>query len=156
MTRIAPTRSSDIRANDALVDARWRIGVRGSMALSILPGPERGAVTAILMLGSERVVIAGRAEESDLEVRFAFEAVPEREEDSGAGIAQIGEPKASRLSGSPDAAGRPNLRRLSGFKASVCHNASAESGAPLFLTDLPHRLGLKGGTYVLDSIRTDC
>ncbi|MEY2715715.1 MAG: hypothetical protein RIT24_2058 [Planctomycetota bacterium] len=156
MTRIAPTRSSEIRANDALVDARWRIRVRDAMALSILPGPERGAVTAILMLGSERVVIAGRAEESDLEVRFTFEAVPELADDSAAGVAQIGDARASRLSEYRPAEDRPNLRRLSGFRASVSHGAPADNEAPLFLTDLPHKLGLMGGTYVLDSIHTSC
>lgn len=156
MTRIAPTRSTEVRADDVLVDARWRVGVRGSMTLSIVPGPERGAVTAVLVLGSERVVLAGRSEESDLEVRFTFEAVPERQEDPATQIARTDDPKASRPNGPLPAANRRNLRRLSGFKASVCHGASVDGGAPLFLTDLAQRLDLMGGTYVLESIRTGC
>ena len=77
MTRIAPTRSTEIRADDVLVDACWRVGVRGSMTLSILPGPERGAVTAVIVLGAERVIVAGRSEESELESRFTFQALSE-------------------------------------------------------------------------------
>lgn len=143
MTRIAPTRSTEVRADDVLVDARWRVGVRGSMTLSIVPGPERGAVTAIVVLGAERVIVAGRSEESELESRFTFQALSEHgvgDEVTGAGAEVV-------------RAERRNLRRLSGFTASINLSVNASGGLPLFLTDLPTRLGLMGGTYVLESIR---
>jgi hypothetical protein len=40
---------------------------------------------------------------------------------------------------------------LIGAAITLCDPASS---APLLLTDLPLRLGLKGGTYVLESIRS--
>jgi len=143
MTRIAPTRSTPVRTDDVLLDARWRLGVRGSMTLSILPGPERGAVTAVVVLGAERVIMAGRSEESDLESRFTFQALSEHGDDEG----------VTAGGGEDGRAERRNLRRLSGFTASISHGAIANGGAPLLLTDLPSRLSLMGGTYVLESIR---
>ncbi len=143
MTRIAPTRSTEIRADDVLVDACWRVGVRGSMTLSILPGPERGAVTAVIVLGAERVIVAGRSEESELESRFTFQALSEHGSDD----------EVNRTGTEVVRAERRNLRRLSGFTASIHLSVNANGGSPLFLTDLPTRLGLMGGTYVLESIR---
>lgn len=143
MTRIAPTRSTPVRTDDVLLDARWRLGVRGSLSLSVLPGPERGAVTAVVVLGSERVILAGRSEDSDLESRFTFQALSEHGDDDG--VTQIG--------GESGRAERRNLRRLSGFTASISHTATTGDGAPIVLTDLPSQLCLMGGTYVLESIR---
>ena len=143
MTRIAPTRSTEIRADDVLVDACWRVCVRGSMTLSILPGPERGAVTAVIVLGAERVIVAGRSEESELESRFTFQALSEHGSDD----------EVNRTGTEVVRAERRNLRRLSGFTASINLSVNTNGGLPLVLTDLPTRLGLMGGTYVLESIR---
>jgi|GEM_PF-1784228 len=148
MTRIAPRSSAGLQASQCLVEARWRVGVRGSLSVTVLQGPEADSAVAIVVLGSDRVVLAGEIEDSAREVRFAFSAPSIDSPLSLAeGVDGMPENHSSLRSQSRPAA------RLDRFALALCPSPAPSESDRLLLTDLPTRLGLLGGTYVLDSIR---
>ena len=145
MTRMAPRSSAGLHARQGLLDVRWRVGVRGSLTLTVLPGAEAESAVAIIVFGSDRFVLAGKVDDDAREVRFAFSVTSEdcRLTDDAP---CLGMPE------NPVASGR--LECFDGFKLAVCVHPGAPESDRLLLTDLPTQLGLMGGTYVLESIRT--
>ena len=149
MTRIAPRSSPSMQASQSLLDARWRVGVRGSLALTVLPGADAESAIAVVVIGSERFVLDGQTDDSGREVRFAFSV------GSDARTA----PYASADGAMPEnpmpenSADPHRQTQFDGFTLALCPNPSASESGRVLLTDLPTRLGLMGGTYVLESIR---
>ena len=138
MTRVARSTSASARRVDSVLHARWRVGLCGSLELTIAPAVgvqgDGLAVASVvltsapaLVLGASRWTLLGALEESGLEAVFVVHSVTQAE------------------NGAPEAASCP----LEGSTVTVC---DPSSDSPLVLTDLPQRLGLKGGTYVLESI----
>lgn len=149
MTRVATGSSTSIRAVETLAEARWRVGVRGSLSLSISHGTSDDTVVTLVVLGSERFVLEGRMDESAWEVRFAFPGSPGQS--PSAARRGVGEPPEN-----PPASRGPRRVELvtEGLSVSFCANPAGSGADRVLLTDLPARLGLMGGTYVLESIRT--
>lgn len=145
MTRVAPGSSASIRAAQSLLEARWRVGARGSLALGISQGAHSDSVVAVVVLGSERFVLEGQMAESLREVRFSFAAASGGAQSAARGIG--GEPPENSLASR-------GPRHIDGFTAALCASPSASESDRVLLTDLPTRLGLIGGTYVLESIRS--
>lgn len=144
MTRIAPRSSPSMQASQSLLDARWRVGVRGSLTLAVLQGAHAEAAIAVVVLGSERFVLEGTVEDSGREVHFAFFADSDHSPTS-ATVAPVVMPENPSDTGSQ--------RLLVAFRVDLCPNPSVSESGRILLTDLPTRLGLLGGTYVLESIR---
>ena len=142
MTRVARSTSASARRVDSVLHARWRVGLCGSLELTIAPAVgvqgDGLAVASVvltsapaLVLGASRWTLLGALEESGLEAVFVVHSVTQAE------------------NGAPEAASCPLEGFLEGSTVTVC---DPSSDSPLVLTDLPQRLGLKGGTYVLESI----
>lgn len=152
MTRFARSTKGPARSVDALLHARWRVGLHGSLELRLSPragtrdrlaaAPSllEAGVEAVLevtleaksVLDTARWTLLGTLQETDCETRFTVDSVVEAENGS--------------LRTAPEA--------LLGATLTLCEpsDGSADDAA-LLLTDLPQRLGLMGGTYVLESIR---
>ena len=144
MTRMAPRSSAGLHASQSLLDVRWRVGVRGSLTLTVLPGGDAESAVAIIVFGSDRFVLAGKVDDATREVRFAFSATSD-----GRRITE--DHDCHGMPENPVTSGRQAC--FDGFNLAVCANPGAPEPDRLLLTDLPTQLGLMGGTYVLESIR---
>lgn len=152
MTRIARSANAPARSVDALLHARWRVGLQGSLELSLSPHPGthdglsaapsllksaiettiETTVEATVVLDTARWTLLGTLQETDCETLFTVRS---------AVAAENGDLRAA-----PDA--------LLGATVTLCEPFDRSAGdTALLLTDLPQRLGLMGGTYVLESIR---
>lgn len=129
MTRVAPRSAHDFGSSTPRMLVRWRVGAKDSLQVwidapaELEPGHDgsRSMVSAIVTIGASRAVFDGHLEEDQSELRF--------------------------VSAPPAASSDRSVRCSGAFFLALCDGPGAE---PVVLTDLPTRLGLTGGTYVLD------
>ena len=126
MTRVAGSAAAHAPVHRARIDARWRVGVRGQLHLRVRSGPRPEQLVAEVSLGHFRWLFSGTCTVSMHEFRCEFVEV-----------------------GAPENEGQPSAGSCT---VALCTREGAEA---LLITNLPERLGIKGGTYVLESIRVD-
>ena len=147
MTRMAPkpagyTRTVQSRAS-ACAEIRWRVARTGTLVLALEP----------LSTGADGAL------ELAVEASLEF-AGPDVRHEGAAGGRIAGRPFGQPLKGRgrlSNPAGEATISVELGTPADACISAAIvllerpETGEILGLTDLPARMGLRGGTYVLDA-----
>ena len=129
MTQFARRTAATGSDSSVVLAAQWRVGVRGSLRLTVQRTDDDGAVRACVELDARRrvsAVLSGAAVDSEGELRLVL---------------------------APAAAGDTDNTALDGHHPCVIAVCAVDGAAPVLITDLPARIGLGGGTYVLESLQ---
>lgn len=136
MTRIAPSDRRQASKECPLLDVAWRVGVRGRLTLVVRSAREVRSARGCA--GDERVRVEVLIDHGDERLQSASE----------------GSIRLDRLEGGVDAALEFTLPEphMADCRVTLLFR---DGIAPLLLTDLPARLGLRGGTYAVDHLRAE-